>query len=145
MWVLRSLPYFLNQSCIRCFKTGAFRRWRFVLEEKDLHDDGRDGNWEERSARSSGDAEATEIELLELLPEKLESSAQQACSDWDGNRGGIVGGIDEEGEERTREMVLLRWYQYRVVFIMVVQVRSVVATCWCAPKDWNRLTGATRS
>lgn len=62
-----------------------------MLEEKDLHDDGRDKNWEERSARSSGDAEATAIELPELLPEKLESSAQQACSDWDGNRGGIVG------------------------------------------------------
>lgn len=139
------MPCFLSHSCIRCFKTGAFRRWRFVLEEKDLHDDGRDRNWEERSARSSGDAEATAIELPQQLPEKLESSAQQACSDWDGSRGGIVGGIDEEEKGRTREMVLMRWYQCRVAFIMVIQVRSVLLTCWGVPKDSNRLGGATRS
>lgn len=75
-----------------------------MLEEKGLHDDGRDRNWEERSASSSGDAEATAIELPELPPEKLESSAQQACSDWDGSRGGIVGGDEEE--KRTRAMIL---------------------------------------
>lgn len=71
-----------------------------MLDEKDLHDDGTDKNWEESSARSSGDAEASATELPELLPEKLESSAQQDCSDWDGNRGGIVGGVCEKGNER---------------------------------------------
>lgn len=72
-----------------------------MLKEKGLHDDGTDRNWEERSVRSSGDAEATAIELAALLPEKLESSAQQACSGWQGSRGGIVRGIYEKGKERT--------------------------------------------
>jgi hypothetical protein len=39
--------------------------------------------------------------LQELLQDKLESSAQHACSDWDGKRGGIVGGMWEEGKEMT--------------------------------------------
>lgn len=107
-----------------------------MLDENDLHDDGRDRNWEERSARSSGDGEPTAIELLELLPEKLESSAQQACSDWEGNRGGIVGDV---GERKGRGSVLLKWYQLSCRFHYGRTGDVCVVLGWGAPKHWKIL------
>lgn len=70
---------------MRCFASGAVRRSRLAVVEKDLEEE--DGEVEESSARSRGVATAVATELQEL-----DSSAQQSCKDCVGNRGGIVAG-----------------------------------------------------